>query len=147
MDYLPSSVLFCCTYNAVRSPMAEGIMKRFHGDLVFVDSVGVHVGELDPFVVEVMHEIGVDMSKHQPKTFDQLADDSFDYVISLSPHAQHKAVDLTRFMACEVLFWNTYDPTLADGARESRLTAYRAVRDRLQQRILDIFPKLESGAF
>ncbi|MEQ9444273.1 MAG: low molecular weight phosphatase family protein, partial [Rhodospirillaceae bacterium] len=98
MDYLPSSVLFCCTYNAVRSPMAEGIMKRFHGDLVFVDSVGVHVGELDPFVVEVMHEIGVDMSKHQPKTFDQLADDSFDYVISLSPHAQHKAVDLTRFM-------------------------------------------------
>jgi protein-tyrosine-phosphatase len=147
MDFLPSAILFCCTYNAVRSPMAEGIMKRFHGNRVFVDSVGVHAGETDPFVIEVMAEIGVDLSKHKVKTFDQLTDDSFDYIISLSPHAQHKAVDLTRYMACEVLFWNTFDPTLIEDSRDTRLAAYRDVRDRLQQRILDIFPRLEDGAF
>ncbi|MDE0799453.1 MAG: arsenate reductase ArsC [Rhodospirillaceae bacterium] len=147
MDFLPSAVLFCCTHNAIRSPMAEGIMKRFHGAQVFVDSVGVHAGETDPFVIEVMKEIGVDISKHKVKTFDQLADGSFDYIISLSPHAQHKAVDLTRYMACEVVFWNTFDPTLVRGSRETRLTAYREVRDRLQQRILEIFPYTEDGAF
>jgi len=147
MEFLPSSVLFCCTFNAVRSPMAEGIMKRFHGSRVFVDSVGVHVGDPDPFMVEVMAEIGVDLSQHKAKTFDQLADDSFDYVISLSPHAQHKAVDLTRYMACDVLFWNTFDPTLVDGARGTRISAYRDVRDRLQERILNIFPVQDDGAF
>jgi len=123
--------------------MAEGIMKRFHGDRVFVDSVGVHTHETDPFVVQVMHEIGVDVENHKSKTFDDLNDDSFDYVISLSPHAQHKAVDLTRYMACEVVFWNTFDPTLVTGSRDTRLAAYRDVRDRLQQRILDIFPVIE----
>lgn len=127
--------------------MAEGIMKRFHGTRVFVDSVGVHTGETDPFVIQVMHEIGVDVGQHQAKTFDDLEDDSFDYVISLSPHAQHKAVDLTRYMACEVVFWNTFDPTLVKGSRETRLDAYRDVRDRLQQRILDIFPVVEGEEF
>lgn len=127
--------------------MAEGIMKRFHGKRVFVDSVGVHTHETDPFVIQVMHEIGVDVEHHQAKTFDQLEDDSFDYVISLSPHAQHKAVDLTRYMACEVVFWNTFDPTLVTGSRDTRLAAYRDVRDRLQQRILDIFPVVEGEEF
>ena len=137
---LPSSVLFCCTHNEVRSPMAEGIMKRFHGSHIFVDSVGVHAGSLDPFMVEVMAEIGVDMRKHKPKTFDALEDDSFDTVVALSPHAQHKAVDLVRYMHCDVRFWNTFDPTLAEGSRENRLAAYRQVRDQLQQKILDLFP-------
>ena len=139
-DVLPSSLLFCCTMNEVRSPMAEGIMKRFHGKRVFVQSVGVHAGKLDPFMVEVMAEIGVDMSKHKPKTFDALEDESFDQVIALSPHAQHKAVDLVRYMHCDVRFWNTFDPTLAEGTRETRLTAYRQVRNQLQQKILDLFP-------
>ncbi|MFL2770191.1 MAG: low molecular weight phosphatase family protein [Rhodospirillaceae bacterium] len=147
MEFLPSSLLFCCTMNIVRSPMAEGIMKRFHGERIFVDSVGVRSGEIDPFMVEVMGEIGVDMSGHISKTFDDLEDDSFDYVISLSPNAQHKAVDLTRYMACEVLFWNTFDPTFVEGSRTHRLAAYRNVRDALQARILDIFPQMEDGAF
>lgn len=147
MDFLPSAVLFCCTMNCVRSPMAEGIMKRFHGNKVFVDSVGVRAGETDPFMIEVMNEIGVDMSGHVSKTFEQLEDDSFDYVISLSPNAQHKAVDLTRYMACDVLFWNTFDPTLVEGSWTQRLAAYRDVRDTLQTRILQAFPQLEDGAF
>ncbi len=136
------SVLFCCTYNAVRSPMAEGIMKKFYGERIFVDSVGVHVGKLDPFIMEVMQEIEVDMKSHKPKSFDHLSGQSFDYVISLSPNAQHKAVDLTRYMACELLFWNTFNPTYIEGSREVRLEAYRNVRDTLIEKISSYFDSI-----
>jgi protein-tyrosine-phosphatase len=137
---LPSAVLFCCTFNAIRSPMAEGIMKRLHGKRIFVDSVGVKPGELDPFVVAVMDEIGVDLSRHRPRTFDDLEDSSFDVVVSLSPEAQHKAVDLTRTIACDVEYWPTFDPTLVEGSREARLEAYRQVRDELMRHIQKRFP-------
>ncbi|CAA7623917.1 Protein-tyrosine-phosphatase [Magnetospirillum sp. LM-5] len=137
---LPGAVLFCCTFNAVRSPMAEGIMKRLHGKRVFVDSVGVKHGELDPFVVAVMDEIGIDVSRHKPRTFDELEDSSFDVVVSLSPEAQHKAVDLVRHFACEVEYWPTFDPTAVEGSREMRLDAYRQVRDELWRHIRDRFP-------
>lgn len=140
MSELPSAVLFCCTMNAIRSPMAEGIMKRLHGTRIFVDSVGIKAGELDPFVVAVMDEIGIDVSKHRAKTFEQLEDDSFDVVVSLSPEAQHKAVELTRTNACEVEYWPTFDASLIDGNREARLDAYREVRDELMRRIRTRFP-------
>jgi protein-tyrosine-phosphatase len=137
---LPGSVLFCCTYNSVRSPMAEAIMKYLHGKQVYVDSVGVRAQEVDGFVVAVMDEIGIDVTKHRSKTFDDLEDDSFDLIISLSPEAQHKAVDMTRTMACDVEFWNTLDPTIVEGSREDRLEAYRNVRDGLMKRIRARFP-------
>lgn len=140
MGELPSAVLFCCTMNAVRSPMAEGLLKRLHGTRIYVDSVGVRQGEVDPFVVAVMEEIGIDVSHHRPKTFEQMEDDSFDLVVSLSPEAQHRAVELTRTNACEVEFWPTFDPTLVEGSREARLDAYRQVRDELERRIRDRFP-------
>ncbi|CAA7622740.1 arsenate reductase ArsC [Magnetospirillum sp. UT-4] len=140
MGELPSAVLFCCTFNSIRSPMAEGIMKRLFGTRVFVDSVGVKPGQLDPFVVEVMEEIGVDLRKHHAKTFDELEDDSFDLVVSLSPEAHHSALELTRTLACEVEFWPTFDPTLIEGSRDARLDAYRQVRDDLMARIRKRFP-------
>lgn len=136
----PSAVLFACTMNSIRSPMAEAIMKHFHGREVFVDSVGVRTRDLEGFAVEVMAEIGIDISHHTPKTFDDLEDSSFDLVISLSPEAQHKAVDLTRYMACEVEFWHTFDPSVVEGSREMRLEAYRQVRDELVRRIKERFP-------
>ncbi|MAI06944.1 MAG: low molecular weight phosphatase family protein [Alphaproteobacteria bacterium TMED87] len=136
------SVLYCCTFNAVRSPMAEGIMKKFYGESIFVDSVGVHVGKLDPFILEVMQEIEVDMRNHKPKSFEHLSGQSFDYVISLSPNAQHKAVELTRYMACELLFWNTFNPTYIEGSREVRLEAYRNVRDTLIKKISNYFDSI-----
>jgi protein-tyrosine-phosphatase len=136
----PSAVLFACTMNSIRSPMAEAIMKHFHGRDVFVDSAGVRARELDGFAVEAMAEIGIDISKHKAKTFDDLEDSSFDLVISLSPEAQHKAVDLTRFMACEVEFWHTFDPSVVEGSRDMRLEAYRLVRDELVRRIKERFP-------
>lgn len=135
----PHSVLFCCTSNAIRSPMAEAITKRFYGRQIFVDSAGISRGMLHPLAVEVMDEIGADLSKHRPKTFDDLEDTSFDLVISLTPQAQHRAMELTRYMACEVEFWNTFDPSLVEGSRETQLEAFRAVRNELQRRILARF--------
>ena len=119
--------------------MAEGILRHLLGHRIFVDSAGVRPGDTDPFAVQVMDEIGIDMSRHQPKAFDDLEDDSFDEVISLSPEAQHRAVDMTRVMACDVIFWNTFDPTIVEGSRDSRLDAYRQVRDQLMRRIKDHF--------
>ena len=147
MHILPSSVLFCCTMNEVRSPMAEGIMKRFHGDRVFVDSAGVYQGKPNPFMIEVMKEIGVDMSRHKPKLMENLADDSFDFVISLSEEAHHHAEELTRYMACEARLWEIYDATVVEGTRDARLSAYRQVRDELQHKILDMFPLNEHMPF
>ncbi len=132
---LPDAVLFSCTRNAVRSPMAEGLLKHLLGHRIYVDSVGVRPLEIDPFVVEVMDELGIDLSRHRPKSFDDLEDTSYDLIISLSPEAQHSAVELTRTMACEVEFWNTLDPSIVEGNREMRLEAYRQVRDQLMRRI------------
>lgn len=137
---LPASVLFACTLNAVRSPMAEALMKHFHGKRVYCDSVGVRRSEIDPLVVEVLNEIGLDISRHQTKTFDEMSDSSFDLVVTLSPEAQHRAVEMTRTMACDVEYWPTFDPTAVEGSREARLAAYRQVRDDLSQRILARFP-------
>ena len=141
MSDLPSAVLFSCTMNSVRSPMAEAIMKFLHGHRVFVDSVGVRPGQIDGFVIAVMDEIGIDISRHNSKTFDDLEDDYFDLVITLSPEAQHRAIELTRVMTCEIEFWNTMDPSLIESDnREVRLQAYRDVRDQLMTRIKDRFP-------
>jgi len=140
MADLPGSVLFCCTQNALRSPMAEGILKILHGKQVFVDSVGLRAGELDRFAVAVMDEMGIDIARHRPKTFDNLEDTSFDLIISMSPEAHHKALEMTRTMACEVEFWNTFDPSLIEGSRDVRLDAYREVRDQLMRRIRQRFP-------
>ncbi len=140
MSDLPGAVLFCCTSNSIRSPMAEGLLKHLLGRRIFVDSVGVRSRPIDGFVVAVMDELGIDMSKHRPKTFDGLEDTSFDLIVSLSPEAQHKAVDMTRAMACDVEYWPTLDPSVVEGNREARLEAYRQVRDTLLRRIRERFP-------
>lgn len=142
---LPGAVLFACNFNRVRSPMAEALLKRVLGDRIFVDSCGLKLassaeeGGVDPFVEAVMSELSCDLSEHRPKTFDQLEDSSFDLVISLTPEAQHRAVEMTRGRAAEIEYWPTFDPTLASGAREARLAAYREVRDTLATRIAERF--------
>jgi protein-tyrosine-phosphatase len=119
--------------------MGEALLKHLLGHRVYVDSVGVRAKEVDPFVVEVMDELGIELSRHRAKSFDDLEDTSFDLIISLSPEAQHQAVELTRTMACEVEFWNTFDPSLIEGSRETKLQAYRDVRDQLRKRIEERF--------
>lgn len=140
MARLPGSVLFACTLNSIRSPIAAALFRQIHGRSVFVDSVGVRTAPIDPFALAVMKEIGIDLTAHQPKSFDELEDTSFDLVISLSPDAQHTAVELTRASACEVEFWPVFDPTAVEGNREEMLAAYRLVRDQLRKRILERFP-------
>ena len=137
---LPSAILFACTHNAIRSPMAAALMKHFHGRTIWVQSAGVHKGEMDPFAVMAMDEIGIDISGHKPQNFEDLEDNFFDVVVSLSPEAHHHALELTRTMACDVQFWPTLDPSMVEGSREVRLDAFRAVRDQLTQRILKQFP-------
>jgi protein-tyrosine-phosphatase len=144
---LPGAVLFACNYNRVRSPMAAGLMRRLYGAAVFVDSVGLRVPPggwdpaevADPFTVAVMDELGIDLAAHRTRTFDDLEDESFDLVVSLTPEAHHRAIELTRRRATDVEYWPTLDPTLATGSREAVLDAYREVRDSLESRLLARF--------
>jgi protein-tyrosine-phosphatase len=132
---LPGALLFACTHNVIRSPMAAAIARHFYGNRVFIASCGVRPGELDPFVATVMDEIGMDLRKHRPQGFGDLEDSSFDVVISLSPEAHHRALEMTRTMAIEAEYWPTFDPSATVGSREQILDSYRDVRDGLTRRI------------
>jgi len=146
MSDFPSAVLFACTMNSIRSPMAEGILKFLHGTRIYVDSVGARSLDIDGYAITVMDEIGIDISTHRPKTFDELEDSYFDLVIPLSPQAQHKAVEMTRVMAVDIEFWNTFDPSIIeDESREVKLDAFRQVRDELMIKIKDRFPLLHAS--
>ncbi|HEY0223004.1 MAG TPA: arsenate reductase ArsC [Pseudolabrys sp.] len=144
----PHAVLFACGMNAVRSPMAAGLFGQMFGKTVYVGSAGVQKGELDPFAVAVMEEVGVDISRHKPMTFeelDELEGLSFDLIVTLSPPAHHKALELTHTIAADVEYWPTVDPTGIEGSREQRLQAYREVRDQLTARIRERFGKPGGG--
>ncbi len=140
----PQSVLFACGLNSVRSPMAESLLQHMFPKALYVRSAGVKKGELDPFAVAVMAELGQDISGHKPMTFEELEDWeglNFDLIISLSPEAHHKALELTRTLAAEVEYWPTQDPTIAEGNREQKLAAYREVCDQLLLRIRKRFAR------
>jgi protein-tyrosine-phosphatase len=138
----PQSVLFACGQNTVRSPMAAALFKRLFGHVAYVASAGVRTGEPDAFATAAMEEVGLDIAKHRPMTFEELEDWeglNFDLIVTLAPEAHHKALDLTRTVAADVEYWPTPDPTDTEGSREQRLDAYRAVRDMLMARIKDRF--------
>jgi protein-tyrosine-phosphatase len=144
----PHAVLFACGMNAVRSPMAAALFRQLFGKSVYVASAGVQKGDLDPFVVEVMNEIGIDIARHKPITFEELEELeglNFDLIVTLSPPAHHKALELTRTLAADVEYWPTVDPTAADGNREQRLEAYRALRDDLLKQIRARFGAAPGG--
>jgi len=132
------SVLFVCAMNAVRSPMAEAIARHYFGKSIYVQSAGVRKGETDGFMATALSEIGIDGSKHKPRTLDELEEWeglNFDLIISLSPEAHHAALELTRTVAADVEYWPTPDPTITQGSREQMLDAYRNIRDGLMYRI------------
>lgn len=132
------SVLFVCAMNAVRSAMAEAIARHYFGQSIYVQSAGVRKGEPDSFTASILDEIGIDGSRHRPRTLHELEEWeglNFDLIISLSPEAHHAALELTRTVAAEVEYWPTPDPTLVHGSREQVLDAYRNVRDGLAHRI------------
>jgi protein-tyrosine-phosphatase len=132
------SVLFVCAQNSVRSPMAEALARHYFGKSVYIQSAGVRKGERDPFAVAALDEVGVDGSKHKPRTLDELEEWeglNFDLIVTLSPEAHHAALELTRTLASDVEYWPTADPTIVEGSRHKVLDAYRDVRDGLSFRI------------
>lgn len=142
---LPQSVLFCCDHNAVRSPMAEGLMKKFYGTGTYVQSVGVKNDmEIDGFSIAVCSELDVELARHRSRSFNEMeewGDDlgSFDLVIALSPASQRRALELTRFYHLDVEYWPILDPTGLGEGREAKLTQFRAARDQIVGRLIDRF--------
>jgi protein-tyrosine-phosphatase len=144
----PLAVLFACGFNSVRSPMAAALFRQIIGNSTYVGSAGVRKGELDPFAIAVMEELGLDISRHRPLTFEELDDWeglNFDLIVTLAPEAHHKALELTRTLAADVEYWPTPDPTPIEGTREQRLAAYREVRDQLITHIRDRFGAPPTG--
>ena len=149
----PSSVLFCCDHNAVRSPMAEGLMKKLYGQRAYVQSAGVHNDmEVDGFSIAVCNEMGIEISRHRSRSFEEMqawGDDlsQFDLVIALSPASQRQALELTRFFHMDVEYWPIIDPTAIGETREAKLQAYRQARDMIRDRMIARFgPPSEEGA-
>ena len=138
---LPQSILFCCDHNAVRSPMAEGIMKKLYGTGTYVQSVGViNDLEIDGFSIAVCDEIGVELSRHRSRSFDEMerwGDDlsSFDLIVALSPASQRRALELTRLFHLTVEYWPILDPTGIGENREMKLVSYRQTRDQIVSKL------------
>jgi protein-tyrosine-phosphatase len=144
----PQAVLFACGLNTVRSPMAAGLFGRMFGGSTYVNSAGVRKGETDPFAVAVLDELGIDIAKHKPTTFEELEDWeglNFDLIVTLSPEAHHRALELTRTAAVDVEYWPTPDPTDIGDSREQKLDAYREVREMLAKRIRERFAWQRGG--
>ena len=136
---LPSAVLFACTLNAIRSPMAAAIMHHHFGHKVYVASAGIAAGDPDPFVGLIMDEIGIDLKKHRPHSFEDLEDSAFDLLITLSPEAKTKADEMSRTMAIEIENWLVADPSQTQGSREQILDSYRQVRDDIVRKVKQRF--------
>ena len=142
---LPQAILFCCDHNAVRSPMAEGLMKKFYGTDVYVQSVGVVSDlDIDGFSIAVCKELNIELSRHRSRSFDEMkewGDDlsSFDLIVALSPASQRKALDLTRYYALTVEYWPIIDPTGLGARREEKLEAYRQARDQIADKLVGRF--------
>lgn len=123
--------------------MAEAIARSILPPNVFIASAGVHKGDPDPFVAAVLSESGLaspNRAPHQPHTLDELDDDFFELVVTLSPEAHHRALELTRSQPVEVEYWPLPDPSLATGTREQILDAYRQIRATLESLIRQRFP-------
>ncbi|WP_378945057.1 low molecular weight phosphatase family protein [Paracoccus sp. R86501] len=149
-DTFPSSVLFCCDHNAIRSPMAEGMMKKFYGHAAYVQSAGVKNDmDVNGFAIAVCDEVGIPLANHRSRSFEEMQDwgddlGQFDLIIALSPASQRMALEMTRHAHLDIEYWPIMDPTgLAEG-REARLAAYRQTRDQIERKMLERFgPKLQ----
>ena len=142
-DRQPSSVLYICNHNVIRSPMAEAITRARFGKQIYTASAGVRAGTPDPFVEFAMDELNIDVHNRQPKTMEDLDEGYFDLIVTLSPTAHHVALEMAHVDATDIEYWPAADPTVVQGSREQMLDAYRDVRDRLVERIKDRFSYLE----
>ena len=145
MADFPNSILFCCDHNAVRSPMAEALMKKFYGQRAYIQSAGVKNDlEIDGFSVTVCRELGIELDRHRSRSFDemhQMGDDlgQFDLIVALSPASQRTALDFTRPYHLAVEYWPILDPTPIGDSRDTKLAAYRQSRDQIRDQLLARF--------
>ena len=135
MNGIPASLLFACSENSVRSPMAEALAKRLYGQASYIDSVGVRASMVDGMAAAALDELGIDVHRHHAKTFDDVDPSSFDLIVTLSPEAHHQALEFTRGTAAEVEYWPVMDPSVVEGSREMGLSAYRSTRDQILARL------------
>jgi protein-tyrosine-phosphatase len=135
MNGIPASLLFACSENSVRSPMAEALAKRLYGQASYIDSVGVRASMVDGMAAAALDELGIDVHRHHAKTFDDVDPSSFDVIFTLSPEAHHQALEFTRGTAAEVEYWPVMDPSVVEGSRDMRLSAYRSTRDQILARL------------
>jgi protein-tyrosine-phosphatase len=135
MNGIPASLLFACSENSVRSPMAEALAKRLYGQASYIDSVGVRASMVDGMAAAALDELGIDVHRHHAKTFDDVDPSSFDVIVTLSPEAHHQALEFTRGTAAEVEYWPVMDPSVVEGSRDMRLSAYRSTRDQILARL------------
>ncbi len=148
---LPGSVLFCCDYNSVRSPMAEGLLKQHVGHAIYVQSAGIKNDlEIDGFTIAVCQELGIELGRHRVRTMDEMVEwgddlESYDLIVALSPASQRRALDFTRFAAIDVEYWPVIDPTGLGETREAKLASYRQARDQISKKIAERFgpPKVQ----
>lgn len=135
----PTSILFVCGKNSIRSPMAELLARKLLSPNMYIASAGVQRGERDPFVDAVLNEEGLSLDDRQPRELEELADGYFDLIITLTPLAHHTVLERMRGFLVDVEYWPTPDPTLVTGSREQIMNAYRDVRDRLKRQITERF--------
>jgi len=129
--------------------MAEGIMKKLYGTGTYVQSVGViNDLEIDGFSIAVCDEIGVELSRHRSRSFDEMerwGDDlsSFDLIVALSPASQRRALELTRLFHLAVEYWPILDPTGIGETREMKLVSYRQTRDQILNKLREKWGQFE----
>jgi arsenate reductase len=137
-------ILFLCTGNSCRSQMAEGFCRHLKGELIEVRSAGIETHGLNPLAVQVMKEVGIDISHHKSKTVEELDDMEFDYVITVCDHASESC---PVFPAKTRVIHQGFEdpPQLAKQAKtkEEVLDSYRRVRDEIKAYVLTLPESLE----
>src|SRR5712691_836341 len=132
-------VLIICTGNSARSQMAEGLLRHLAGDRFEVLSAGVAPSFVRPQAIEVMNEIGIDISQHRSKSVDEFLDKQLDYVITVCDHANQRCPvfpgGVTR------MHWSIDDPVVG-GREEIQLEAFRRAREELQRRLQSLVDDL-----
>ncbi len=136
---MPSSVLFVCTLNSIRSPIAEGLLKQLIGTQGYVQSCGLEAGELNELMVTIMKEKNIDMSNHSAKTLNDLRDTSFDLVVAFTQDAYSAAQAVFDDSDTNIELWETPDPTAGDLNVRAMMDNYRAVRDSIAVRLTQKF--------
>jgi arsenate reductase len=128
-------VLFLCTHNSARSQMAEGFLRAMAGDRFEAGSAGTEKTSVYPLAIRAMAELGVDLSGHTSKVYEDLASEGWDFLITVCDDANERCPWVPG--SVKRLHWSFADPSRATGTEEERLAVFRRVRDQIRERLTD----------